>query len=420
MSYSSDVLNSLITSNGATMVGELPVLKKEAKLSFRCRCGTADVKTFVRAKISGLLCKKCTSVQRTEKRNKTNIDKYGNTCTLQAPEIMAKAKESLIKRFGCDNVFKHVDIQQSIKKTNLEKYGAENPFASTELKAKLRRTCKEKYGTEFPMQCKEVSDKKKATNMIKYGVEVSSKADSVKQKACETNLRMYGKTHHIVPVVMDKIKAKNIIIYGVEYSFQAEPVKEKIKETLMKRYGVDHSMKMDETKRKTRETNQKNYGCDHPLQNQDMKDMIKATNIIRYGVEYPNQSVEVQAKSQKTGLKYKLYTAPSGIQRNIQGFEHFALDILFNEMNLEEDDVHTDRKAVPRICYDNNTRYYFPDIWIESLNKIIEVKSTWTYKLHKESNIKKWVATVGEGHTMEFWIFTNKGIRTVVTDPHTQ
>lgn len=420
MSYSYDVLNSLITSNGATMVGELPVLKKEGKLSFRCRCGTADVKTFVRAKISGLLCKKCTSVQRTEKRNKTNIDKYGNTCSLQAPKIMAKAKESLIKRFGCDNVFKHVDIRQSIKKTNLEKYGAENPFASIELKAKLRRTCKEKYGTEFPMQCKEVSDKKEATNMIKYGVEVSSKADSVKQTACETNLRVYGQTHHIVPVVMDKIKAKNIITYGVEYSFQAEPVKEKIKETLMKRYGVDHSMKMEETKRKTRETNQKNYRCDHPLQNQDMKDMIKATNIIRYGVEYPNQSVEVQAKSQKTGLKYKLYTAPSGIQRNIKGFEHFALDILFNEMNLEEDDVHTDRKTVPRICYDNNTRYYFPDIWIESLNKIIEVKSTWTYKLHKESNLKKWVATVGEGYTMEFWIFTNKGIRTVVTDPHTQ
>jgi len=70
--------------------------------------------------------------------------------------------------------------------------------------------------------------------------------------------------------------------------------------------------------------------------------------------------------------------------------------------------------SVPRICYDNNTRYYFPDIWIESENKIIEVKSDWTYKLHKESNIKKQEATVKAGYLFEFWVFDKFANLTII------
>ena len=210
MSYSSEVLSSLTSSDGAALLGDLPVLKKEAKLSFRCKCGKEDTKTFVRAKISGLLCKECTKIRKREKTDKTNLEKYGNICSLQGEAADKKAKETLMKRFGCKNPFMNKEIQQQIKETNKEKYGSENPFGSPVIKEKLRKTCKEKYGTEFPMKCKEISDKTKATNIIKYGVEISSKAEPVKQKARETNMILYGETHHIVPAVMEKARKTNL------------------------------------------------------------------------------------------------------------------------------------------------------------------------------------------------------------------
>ena len=59
--------------------------------------------------------------------------------------------------------------------------------------------------------------------------------------------------------------------------------------------------------------------------------------------------------------------------------------------------------------YNNNELVYYPDIYIKSLNKIIEVKSTWTYKMYKEKNIAKWNATINSGYEFEVWVFNNKG-----------
>jgi hypothetical protein len=51
---------------------------------------------------------------------------------------------------------------------------------------------------------------------------------------------------------------------------------------------------------------------------------------------------------------------------------------------------------------------YYPDIWILSENKIIEVKSFYTYKQHLIKNIMKALATRKYGFSFEFWICDNK------------
>jgi hypothetical protein len=56
---------------------------------------------------------------------------------------------------------------------------------------------------------------------------------------------------------------------------------------------------------------------------------------------------------------------------------------------------------------------------IKSQNKLIEVKSSWTYKLHEETNILKWKASCEKGYVHEFWIFTPKGDLTIITNPET-
>lgn len=408
MSYTVAVLNTCLATSGATINGELPTLKKEAVIPFVCRCGKEATKTFVRIKISGVFCKECTLVGTRKKREETNLRKYGNTCSLQAAEIKEKAEKTLLEKFGTTNMFTHEETKERIKKINIEKYGVENPFASRDIQEKIKATNIEKYGFASPKQNEAVKEKTRQTNIQKYGVPVSSMAESVKQKAIETNMRVYGTPHHINDFVMEKMKSTNLQKYGTEYTFQAESVKDKIKETLVQRYGVEHGMKLPAIKEKARNTNMLKRNVPYTMMSEEVREKSKQTCLRRYGVEYANQSAAVQQKTFRSGVKFKDYTAPSGIIRKVQGYEPYALDILFKE--FEEDDVITDRYSVPRLTYqlDGKTHYYFPDIYIASLNKVIEVKSSWTVQLHKNVTKAKVESTAAAGYMCEVWEFDKK------------
>jgi hypothetical protein len=407
-SYNLEVLNTYIGEAEASLVSELPPLKKEARICFLCKCGKEDSKTFVRIKQTGIYCKECTEANRREKRELTNIDRYGTTCTLQNEEIKKKSEDTCLIRYGSSNALKSNEVKQRIRKTNLEKYGSENPFGSPIIIEKIRKTFLEKYEVTVPLRNKTILQKLKETNRRKYGVDVSSKAECVKEKARETNLRIYGMVHHSTPLIKAKIIKTNKLKYGVSHSFQAQVVKEKIKATLLKKHGVDHSSKIPGIQTRIKEINFAKYGVSHPLKCKHIQEKQFATNILRYGTQYPNQSPAIQAKAQKSGLQYKIYTTPTGELRKVQGYEPRALNILFKEHNLPESDVITDRSKMPVISYtsDNKSRRYFPDIYIPSQNKIIEVKSSWTFELYYDINCLKWKATIDAGFQCEFWVFT--------------
>jgi hypothetical protein len=416
MSYTFDILNSFIEKDKAFVnVVSLPKLQKEAIIPFTCHCGTPTTKRFVRIKISGLLCEECTKQSKKEKIIKTNLEKYGVPFTTLHKETQEKAKQTAIKHFGVDNIFKVKEIQEQIKQDNLAKYGVENPFAAECIKEKIKNTCKIKYGEEYPMKNKEVCAKVKQTNLEKYGTEVSSKAECVKEKAIQTNQLLYGEIHHNVPEVIEKIKKTNNKKYGVEYSFQAEIVKEKIKKTIQEKYGVEHISQNNEIKEKVKQTNIKKYGFEYATQSLDIKNKVKSTCFKKYGCFNANQSPEIQERNQKNGLRYKTYITPSGEHRKVQGYEPFALDKLFKELHYSEDNVITDRKYTPKFYYNiqEKKKIYYPDIYIPSENKIIEVKSSWTFNLNKHINEEKQKACVKDGYVFEFWIFDKKGKLTV-------
>jgi hypothetical protein len=116
---------------------------------------------------------------------------------------------------------------------------------------------------------------------------------------------------------------------------------------------------------------------------------------------------------EKSLYLYKDYELPSGKNIRIQGYEHIALDELVN--NYKEDDILTSRKDMPEIYYnfqyileDNKVIFkkhrYYPDIYIKSENKMIEVKSYYTYKLNLIQNIHKALATRKLGYDFQIWI----------------
>jgi hypothetical protein len=121
-------------------------------------------------------------------------------------------------------------------------------------------------------------------------------------------------------------------------------------------------------------------------------------------------------KTQKKSKSYKDYILPSNKIVAVQGYENIALDELFLNNNYKEDDIITDRKDMPVIKYylNGTIHQYFPDIMILSENKIIEVKSTYTYKLHLIKNIMKALATRKAGFSFEFWIYNNNKIKLIL------
>ena len=67
-----------------------------------------------------------------------------------------------------------------------------------------------------------------------------------------------------------------------------------------------------------------------------------------------------------------------------------------------------DSEDIPIINHLMIKQKYYPDIYIQKDNLIIEVKSTWTFEIKHEKNIIKYKATKEAGYNYEIWIFDYK------------
>lgn len=112
----------------------------------------------------------------------------------------------------------------------------------------------------------------------------------------------------------------------------------------------------------------------------------------------------------KNSKRFRDYIFPSGNITRIQGYEHIALNEILKTYN--ELDIFTSRKDMPNIkyMYKNKLRPYYPDIWIPSKNLLIEVKSTYTYKIDLIRNILKALCVRKLGINYEIWICNDKRI----------
>jgi len=209
---------------------------------------------------------------------------------------------------------------------------------------------------------------------------------------------------------------KNLMIknnrdrYDVDWYQQSDDFREKSILTCLKKYGFDSFTKTDEFKNKIRKTFQERYGVDWYSKSQEFKKKFRETCLDRYGVEHFLQS-DVIIKKFK--IQFKHYKLPSGKIVNIQGYEDKALNKLL-ERHDEEDLCISNSEirnevGVINYLFDDFDRIYIPDIYVKSLNKIIEVKSKWTYDLEKEKNRLKKESCEKIGLNFEFWIINKKG-----------
>ena len=211
---------------------------------------------------------------------------------------------------------------------------------------------------------------------------------------------------------MDKMRETNLEKYGVEYGNQSEEVKDKIRKTNMEKYGFEYGLQSEEVKEKRRLSNLEKYGFENPLQRADVKEKIRKTNLEKYGVEHSMQNPEIMEKSIKMSYYLKDYILPSGNIIKIQGFEHYALDELFEKENINENNIVTGCQNVPSIWYNDSfgkKHRHFVDIYLPLQNRCIEVKSTWTFQKQKEIVLLKLNAAKKLDYFYEIWVYDNKG-----------
>jgi hypothetical protein len=174
-------------------------------------------------------------------------------------------------------------------------------------------------------------------------------------------------------------------------------------ETCIREYGVINTAQLPDVKKKINDTYIEKFGG-HPKNTKEVQEKWVATCLERYG-GHPNQNIDVQAKSEKSSFAYKDYMMPSGNVIKYQGYENLALDELVEL--YDEEDIYSGRSKVPTITYyiDNVKHVYFPDFYIKSENKIIEVKSEWTLQLYRANVEEKGKATIQSGYKFEIWVY---------------
>jgi hypothetical protein len=174
-------------------------------------------------------------------------------------------------------------------------------------------------------------------------------------------------------------------------------------------------MQSIEVKEKYKQTCLEKFGVENAMQNIEVREKSKQTCLEKYGVENPMQNIEVFKKAQASLYSNKYMTLPSGIEVTYQGYENVAITTLLIQGYLEEQIV-LDRDLIPQIKYEfgNKSRVFFPDIFIPYENRIIEVKSTWTYDKDLEKNLAKKQACLDQGYQFEFWICSDKELLEII------
>lgn len=355
------------------------------------------------------------------------LEDYSNT--LLKGDTFIKGK-CISENCNCNNIFEK-------KFSNLTLTGAYcKDCCKIISKNRRKQTCLNKYGVENHTQTENYKNSCKSVKFTYNLLEDFCKLNNIKLNNDYTNSKLtahfyiegkcqnanctniFNKKFYKLtrtnglcnPCIFEKAKEvrknTNLNIIGTENFFQSEKIKEKIKETNKSKYGVEYVCQSSVVKEKFKQTCLNKYGFTHFSYCSEIQEKIKKTNIKKYGVEHLMQDPEYLEQMLKNSHKFKDYILPSGKIIKIQGYENIALNELIINEKINETDIITGTANVPKIEYideNNNKRNHFPDIFIPSQNKIIEVKSTWTFQ--KENVLIKQNYAKKLGYKYEIWVY---------------
>lgn len=202
-------------------------------------------------------------------------------------------------------------------------------------------------------------------------------------------------------------------IHGMFCSRKCSSASGLYKEAVKRKYGVSNVSQLPWVKEKKKQTNLKNSGVTHNWKLRDNKEFQKRLKLImieRYGEDNASKVPSLRSKQRKGRFDSKNYIFPSGKTIQVQGYEYKFLDEYFSTGGLEENIFHGEEEIVNQIgqvVYEHlgKQRKYYPDFYLKRENKIIEVKSTYTYSNWEDVNQLKKQACELMGLNFEFKIY---------------
>jgi len=152
---------------------------------------------------------KCSAIseETKKKRKETSMERFGVENSSQIPENRERAKQTCVEKYGIENVLNlphnrqlttkiiretKQELLEKREKTNLERYGVTCTLNSSESIKKKKKTWKEHYGVCHPSQSPEVRLKTINTCMERYGVTSPLKSDIIQDRMISTCVHRYG------------------------------------------------------------------------------------------------------------------------------------------------------------------------------------------------------------------------------------
>ena len=242
-----------------------------------------------------------------------------------------------------------------------------------------------KNSTESYYCCKCKGTKSKKTKLHLYGSENYNNI----RKNKETCLSKYGVDNiSKIDFIKDKKRSTCTKNYGVDIPAKSDIILKRMSETCLKKYGFPYFAQTEECKENYIKTCLKKYGVKNIFQ---VKNLVKDSLIRKYGVDHPMRDENIFYKQMTSSYSVKVY---NGLY--YQG--SYELDFIkYCELN------NITISKISPISYDND-RMYFPDFFIESINLIIEIKSSYTYEKELQKNLLKKQSCLDKGYNFLFII----------------
>lgn len=145
---------------------------------------------------------------------------------------------------------------------------------------------------------------------------------------------------------------------------------------------------------------------------------FKETCLEIYGEDNVSKVPFIFEKILISNFRRKVFEFPETKRKVIvMGYEPMAITTLISRetdpyllKKIHEDDIILG-KEIKRFRYKDNEgtdHVYFPDIYINNTNHIIEVKSDYTFYRDREINILKFRAVVENGYILRLMIYNDK------------
>jgi len=117
----------------------------------------------------------------------------------------------------------------------------------------------------------------------------------------------------------------------------------------------------------------------------------------------------------KKEQSYKSYTIiHNGESIRVQGYERFVIPEFLNKYERSDLKIGFEENEPIEYFFNGRSRDYYPDLYVVSENRVIEVKSDYSLRFDYEKNIAKRDSCISKGFNFEFHIWDEKEKKTKI------